>query len=126
MGGGAAAHATKHGAGLEVEMPSVEEARQLRIGVVRTRWHPELIDKMADKFCAKCEQAGVQRKNILHVSVPGSFELPYAAERLVKSCDVDVVICIGVLLKGGTIHMEVIANAVTAEMMALQIELAFL
>ncbi|EGD76857.1 riboflavin synthase [Salpingoeca rosetta] len=33
----------------------------------------------------------------------------------------DVVICMGILLKGGTIHMEVIANAVTPAIMDLQL-----
>lgn len=33
----------------------------------------------------------------------------------------DVVVCIGILLKGGTIHMEVIADAVTNQLMGLQI-----
>ncbi len=36
---------------------------------------------------------------------PGSFELPYAARSCAKVAD--AIICIGILIKGGTIHMEV-------------------
>ena len=35
---------------------------------------------------------------------------------------VDAVVCIGILLKGGTIHMEVIANTVTPAIMELQLK----
>merc|ERR1712083_382752 len=58
--------------------------------------------------------------NIVESVVPGSYELPYIAKRMLESEDVDVVVCVGILLKGGTIHMEVIANAVTNQLMELQ------
>merc|ERR1712156_538937 len=63
---------------------------------------------------------GVSSWNVVQAVVPGSYELPYIAKRMLDSEDVDVVICVGILLKGGTIHMEVIADAVTNQLMQLQ------
>jgi 6,7-dimethyl-8-ribityllumazine synthase len=44
--------------------------------------------------------------------VPGSFEIPAAARALAEAGDVDAVICLGCLLRGETLHYEVIANEV--------------
>jgi 6,7-dimethyl-8-ribityllumazine synthase len=46
----------------------------------------------------------------------------YVAQRMVEDQSVDAVVCIGILLKGGTIHMEVIANAMTKALLDLQLK----
>ncbi|CAK0874297.1 unnamed protein product [Prorocentrum cordatum] len=114
--------ATRHGAGLKVPLPTREEAAGLRIGIVRTCWHEDLIELLVSKTIAQMERQGVKRQNIVQAAVPGSYELPYITKRMLESEDVDVVICVGILLKGGTIHMEVIADAVTNQLMGLQME----
>merc|ERR1711924_224245 len=63
---------------------------------------------------------GVKEENIVQAVVPGSYELPYITKRMLDSEDVDVVVCVGLLLKGGTVHMEVIADAVTNQLMGMQ------
>ena len=47
------------------------------------------------------------------MQVPGSFELPYAASRMILSQRVDAVVCIGLLVKGSTMHFEYICEAVS-------------
>src|SRR5208337_210288 len=47
------------------------------------------------------------------VHVPGSFEIPSAARQLAETGKYDAIVCIGCLLRGGTLHYEVIANEVT-------------
>ena len=49
--------------------------------------------------------------------MPGAFELPYAAARLQSSCT--VVLCIGCLIKGETMHFEYISEAVAQGIMRL-------
>mmetsp|Transcript_31997 Transcript_31997/g.73042 ORF Transcript_31997/g.73042 Transcript_31997/m.73042 type:complete len:183 (+) Transcript_31997:58-606(+) len=112
--------ATRHGAGLKVPLPNSAEASTLRVGIVRTCWHEDLIEMLVSKCCGRLQERGVLAENIVQAVVPGSYELPYITKRFLESEDVDVVICVGILLKGGTIHMEVIANAVTNELMHLQ------
>src|SRR5205085_10408785 len=58
-------------------------------------------------------RTGVSERDIIVVRVPGSFEIPEAARKLAQTGDVDAVICIGCLLRGETLHYEVIANEVT-------------
>jgi 6,7-dimethyl-8-ribityllumazine synthase len=47
------------------------------------------------------------------VHVPGAFEIPSAARQLAETKRYDAILCIGCLLRGNTLHYEVIANEVT-------------
>jgi 6,7-dimethyl-8-ribityllumazine synthase len=55
----------------------------------------------------------VNVSNITTHAVPGAYELPFAAQKLIKSGKYDVCVCIGVLIKGSTMHFEYIADAVS-------------
>jgi 6,7-dimethyl-8-ribityllumazine synthase len=48
--------------------------------------------------------------------VPGSFEVPIAAKKLISSRGVDAVICLGCLIKGETVHFDYLAWEVTRGM----------
>merc|ERR1711957_589481 len=82
----------------------------------------DLIETLVSKTIDQMSRRGVLKENVVQAVVPGSYELPYIAKRMLESEDVDVVICVGILLKGGTIHMEVIADAVTNQLMQMQME----
>jgi 6,7-dimethyl-8-ribityllumazine synthase len=45
--------------------------------------------------------------------VPGAFEIPLVAKILAKRQDVDAVICLGAVIKGGTPHFHYVASEVT-------------
>ncbi len=81
----------------------------LKIAVVSTRWN----DFMGSKLTAGAEDAlvrhGVDRKDVHHVVVPGCFEIPLVAKRLAESGKYDAVVCLGVLIRGATIHFDLIA-----------------
>eukprot|EP00041_Stephanoeca_diplocostata_P016853 m.334421 g.334421 ORF g.334421 m.334421 type:complete len:439 (-) comp20505_c1_seq4:91-1407(-) len=109
-----------HGKGLQVPLPSKETASAFKIGIVSTCWHSELIDSMEAKCIEALVDGGVAKANILRAKVSGSFELPFACEKMMETENPDAVIAIGILLKGGTIHMEVIAYSVTKALLEVQ------
>lgn len=117
-----AANKTVHGEGLRVPMPTTEEAKSLRIGIVRTCWHEGLVCLLESKCIDALVAAGVLRENIVQAVCPGSYELPYTTKVLLDNERLDAVVAIGILIKGGTIHMEVIANAVTTTLMEMQLQ----
>ena len=51
--------------------------------------------------------------------VPGSYELPFGAKCLIESSRVDVVVAVGCLIKGDTMHFEYICEGVTQGIMRL-------
>ena len=103
-------------AGISVDFPDLDGS-SVRVGIIKARWHEKIGDaliKDAKKAMLKC---GVDAENIVETEVPGSFELPLAARYLALSGTVDVILPVGVLIKGDTAHFDIIAESVTQGLM---------
>jgi 6,7-dimethyl-8-ribityllumazine synthase len=82
-----------------------------RIAILRSKWYPEIVDSMSSVCAQALRDAGYQRVEI-H-TLPGSLELPLAAADLLaadSAGDLDALICFGVIVKGETLHFEMISN----------------
>lgn len=93
----------------------------LRVGIAVSRWNRAVTDALLHDCRRGLEYARVKKKNIIIMDVPGSFELPYAAWRLIEDDKVDAVVCLGCLIKGETRHFEYIAQAVSSGIMQVQL-----
>lgn len=87
---------------------SVPDGAGLRVAIVASSWHEEVMAGMIGGAVALCAQAGVRMDVI---KVPGSFELPVVAAQYAKTHD--AVIALGVIIRGGTPHFEFVAKAAT-------------
>ena len=54
----------------------------LRIGIVHARWNEQIISDLLDGTLKSLKAAGVKDENIVIQTVPGSYELPYAVQRM--------------------------------------------
>ena len=99
-----------------VSFPSLDGS-EVRIGIIKARWHEGTCDSLVAGIKASLAECGVEASNIVESEVPGSFELPLATRYLALSGTVDVIIPIGVLIKGDTLHFEVISESVTKGLM---------
>jgi 6,7-dimethyl-8-ribityllumazine synthase len=54
----------------------------------------------------------VRKKNITIMRVPGSFELPFACEAMLRRRKLDAVVAIGCIIRGETDHDKYLASAV--------------
>jgi 6,7-dimethyl-8-ribityllumazine synthase len=88
-------------------------AAGLKFAIVVARFNEFFSNKLLDGALDCLKRHGVKEEDIDIVRVPGSFEIPYAASRLVKNKKYNAVICIGVVLRGHTAHYEHIAAEVT-------------
>jgi 6,7-dimethyl-8-ribityllumazine synthase len=100
------------------------DGTDLRVLIIHARWNKDIIDKLVEGCELKLKELGVKEENIVYQSVPGSFELPFAAKRLIQKSKqdtskraYDAVICIGVLIKGSTMHFEYICESVSQGIM---------
>jgi 6,7-dimethyl-8-ribityllumazine synthase len=88
---------------------------------VTARFNQTLTDALlADCFRAlnACE---IHKNDIVSIRVPGSFELPSAAAKLIEK-KLDAIVCLGVIIKGETSHDQHIANAVAINLGHLSIK----
>lgn len=67
-------------------------------------------------------ECGVKPSNVFITYVPGAFEIPMTAKFLTASKRFDVIICLGCLIKGETMHFEYIAQAAANGIMQVQLE----
>ncbi|KAF2142187.1 uncharacterized protein K452DRAFT_358625 [Aplosporella prunicola CBS 121167] len=54
----------------------------LRIGIVHARWNSKIIDSLIGGVKKSLAAAGVKDENIVTQTVPGSYELPFAVQRM--------------------------------------------
>ncbi|MBO1319792.1 6,7-dimethyl-8-ribityllumazine synthase [Acanthopleuribacter pedis] len=81
----------------------------LKVAVVSTRWNDFMGGKLTEGAQDTLIRHGVAEKDIDHVIVPGCFEIPLVAKRLAESGKYQAVVCLGVLIRGSTIHFDLIA-----------------
>lgn len=85
------------------------DAAGLRLGLVATRWHGELVEQMLDRARAAAKECGVT--DVLEARVAGSVELPVIAQALAGRCD--AVVALGVVVRGDTAHFDYVCKSVT-------------
>ncbi|KAH3674380.1 hypothetical protein WICMUC_003345 [Wickerhamomyces mucosus] len=100
------------------------DGSNLKIGIIHARWNSTIIDSLIKGVLLKLKHYGVKDGNIFIESVPGSFELPFAARRFkdklsLEGIELDAIIPIGVLIKGSTMHFEYICDSTTNGIMRL-------
>ncbi|MGJ9425074.1 6,7-dimethyl-8-ribityllumazine synthase [Nesterenkonia halotolerans] len=81
----------------------------LKVAVVASRWHQEVMDGLIAGSQRFFEQVGVQDVTLLRA--PGSFELPVIASH--AAARFDAVVALGVVIRGGTPHFEYVCTAAT-------------
>jgi 6,7-dimethyl-8-ribityllumazine synthase len=89
------------------------QARGKKFALVVSRFNSFITERLLDGALLALRHASVDRDDTQVIRVPGAFEIPAAAHALAESGKFDGVICLGCLLRGGTLHYEVIANEVT-------------
>jgi 6,7-dimethyl-8-ribityllumazine synthase len=82
----------------------------LRIGIVASRWYPELMARLTDAATSALLRCGVAEDAIDYAPVPGSFELPVGAKVMLDTGRYDAVICLGVVIRGETSHYDYVAG----------------
>lgn len=68
--------------------PQLHDGSNLRIGIVHARWNDAIIDPLLAGAKAKLLECGVKESNIVVQTVPGSWELPIAVQRLYAASQV--------------------------------------
>jgi 6,7-dimethyl-8-ribityllumazine synthase len=89
------------------------DGRGKRFALVVSRFNSFITERLLDGALQALRQCGSSESDIAIAHVPGAFEIPSAARQLAETRKYDAIICLGCLLRGDTLHYEVIANEVT-------------
>jgi 6,7-dimethyl-8-ribityllumazine synthase len=84
----------------------------LRVGLVAASWHATVMAGLLDGARRALAEAGVD--DVRELAVPGCFELPVAAARLVSGGGLDALVALGVVIRGGTPHFDYVCSAATS------------
>ncbi|MEG1254620.1 6,7-dimethyl-8-ribityllumazine synthase [Clostridium sp.] len=85
-------------------------AEGLKVGIVVGRFNEFIVSKLLGGAIDGLRRHGVDENNIEVAWVPGAFELPLIAKKMVKSEKYDAVICLGAVIKGSTPHFDYVCS----------------
>lgn len=86
-------------------------ASRLKIAIVAARYNQRLVDALLAQATEKFRAAGVKPSNVHVGRVPGSAELPFGAQDMLRRFRPHVVLALGVIVRGDTIHYHLVAEA---------------
>lgn len=81
----------------------------MRVTVIAGSWHDAITDGLIAGATRVLDAASADYSV---VRVPGAFELPVVAKTALDS-GAEAVVCLGVIIRGGTPHFEFVSNAAT-------------
>ena len=82
-----------------------------RFALVAARFNSAIVDGLIAGALDGLKRHGVADEAIDLVRVPGSFEIPLAAQRLAVSRKYAAILCLGAVIKGDTDHYDYVAGA---------------
>jgi 6,7-dimethyl-8-ribityllumazine synthase len=95
------------------------DASGLAVTIVVATWHTEITDGLLAGAERALQEAGNDVYSIMRV--PGAFELPLAAQYAIQD-GAEVVIALGVVIRGGTPHFEYVCSAATDGLTRVQLD----
>lgn len=88
-----------------------------RYAIVVSRFNRSVTEALVEGAVDTLVRHGVDPEAIDVVSVPGAFEIPFAARRLVDRYQ--AVVCLGAVVRGETPHFDYVAGQTAAQIAAL-------
>ncbi len=84
----------------------------LRFGLVVGRFNEFITNKLLSGALDALKRHGVEEQDVEIAWVPGAFEIPLVARRMVSLGRFDAVVCLGAVIRGATPHFEYVAAEV--------------
>lgn len=97
-------------------------ADNAKLAIILPRFHESIGKKLLAGAIKAFNDHKGKSENLTVVRVPGSFEIPLTAKKLIATKKFDAVIALGVLVKGQTYHFEAVAKALTDGIRSVMLE----
>lgn len=107
-------------------MPKVIEgiitAEGFKFAIIVSRFNDFISSKLVEGAMDALTRHGASEDNITLIKVPGAFEIPVAAKKLVSKDKYDGVICLGAVIRGATSHFDYVASEVAKGIAVVSLE----
>lgn len=97
-------------------------ASQLRIALIASSWHQDIVGKASASCVAELLQLGLPAERVELFALPGAFEIPLHAKALAASRRFDAIIACGLVVDGGIYRHDFVATAVIDGLMRVQLD----
>lgn len=84
--------------------------KNVKIAIIVGRFNEFISSKLLAGALDALKRHEVQEEDISVVWVPGAFELPLIAKKLVEKKQFDAVICLGAVIRGATPHFDYVSS----------------
>ncbi|HZR17835.1 MAG TPA: 6,7-dimethyl-8-ribityllumazine synthase [Verrucomicrobiae bacterium] len=109
---------------------TIRGPRSARFAIVASQYNRKYVDAMLKAARAELKRSGASQVQV--VRVPGAYEIPLVAGRLARQASqittggapgqpLSGIICLGVILRGQTVHAAHIGEAVSRALMEIQV-----
>ncbi|WP_414838717.1 6,7-dimethyl-8-ribityllumazine synthase [Carnobacterium sp. TMP28] len=88
-------------------------AKDLKIGIVIARFNEFIGSKLLSGALDGLKRHGMSEEDIEIAWVPGAYEIPLVAQKMATSGKYDAIITLGAVIKGATLHYELVCSEVT-------------
>ncbi len=85
----------------------------LRFGLVVGRFNEFITNKLLSGALDALKRHGVDEQDVEIAWVPGAFEIPMVARRMISLQRFDAVVCLGAVIRGATPHFDYVAAEVS-------------
>jgi len=85
----------------------------LKVGIVAGRFNEFITSKLVTGAMDGLVRHGVNEADVDMAWVPGAFEIPLIAKKMVESRRYDAVLALGCVIRGATPHFDYVANEVS-------------
>ncbi|MTI48234.1 MAG: 6,7-dimethyl-8-ribityllumazine synthase [Firmicutes bacterium] len=88
-------------------------SKNQKFGIIVGRFNEFIGSKLLSGAVDGLKRHGANEEDIEIAWVPGAFEIPLVAKKMIKSGKYDSVICLGAVIRGATPHFDYVSNEVT-------------
>ena len=81
--------------------------------IVVARWNSFVVEHLVEGALDTLRRHGVSEEQITVVRAPGAFEIPLVCKKVAAQGDVDAIIALGAVIRGGTPHFEYVSGECT-------------
>ncbi len=108
---------------MSLDKPSFENLGNsgFNFAIVASRYNKKYVDALVRDTIKRLNALGVDAESIRLIRVPGAGEIPHVCGMLADTCNYNAIIALGVIIKGDTIHDEVIAYSTASALQGISV-----